>query len=153
MLCENCGKENPNDQIVCDNCGARLTGDPAQQQQSAATPPPLPPLTDTRPSVSPSPSYSQNYNQPQYNYPQMSGNHAPLTTWGFMWTMLVTAIPLVGFVVLIVWAFSDSINRNRRNYARACLCFFLIAIGISIIAVIGAGLIGLLAAGTSGTSR
>lgn len=170
MLCENCGKENPNDQIACDNCGANLTGDPitptpAQPQGPAAVPPPLPsrepqqqasgPVAPQRtvyqspPAPPPMQSYGQPYGQPPYGYQQLPPNFAPLTTWGFMWSMIVTAIPVVGFVVILVWAFSDGINRNRRNYARACLWFFIIAFAISMLVVIGAGIIGSLAAGTA----
>lgn len=95
--------------------------------------------------------YSQPYGQPPYGYQQLPPNFMPLTTWGFMWSLIVTAIPLVGFIVILVWAFSDGINRNRRNYARACLWFLIIAVVVSMLAVIGAGIIGTLAAGTATT--
>ncbi|GEM_PF-964344 len=189
MLCENCGKENQNDQTACDNCGANLTGEPiaptpVQQQGPVAVPPPLPPQTNAAsavpppfpsreqqpqqasrpagarqtpyqtsyqappPAPPPAPPYSQTYGQPHYGYQQLPPNFAPLTTWGFMWTLIVTAIPIVGFFVVLVWAFSDGINRNRRNYARACLWFFVIAFVISMLVLIGAGVIGTIAAGT-----
>lgn len=36
-------------------------------------------------------------------------------------TMIITCIPLVGFVMLFVWGFSDSANPNKKNWARAAL--------------------------------
>ncbi len=36
-------------------------------------------------------------------------------------TMLITFIPMVGFVMLFVWGFSDSANPNKKNWARAAL--------------------------------
>jgi len=36
-------------------------------------------------------------------------------------TFLITFIPMVGFIMLFVWGFSDSENPNKRNWARAAL--------------------------------
>ncbi|MBI1221315.1 MAG: hypothetical protein GC180_01820 [Bacteroidetes bacterium] len=43
-------------------------------------------------------------------------------------TLLITAIPLVGFIMLFVWAFSDGGNPNKANWAKAAL--IMIAIGV-----------------------
>ncbi|MEP1150673.1 MAG: hypothetical protein JXR20_08905 [Balneola sp.] len=36
-------------------------------------------------------------------------------------TLLISVIPLVGFIMLFVWGFSDSANPNKKNWARAAL--------------------------------
>lgn len=36
-------------------------------------------------------------------------------------TLLITLIPMVGFIMLFVWGFSDSANPNKKNWARAAL--------------------------------
>lgn len=36
-------------------------------------------------------------------------------------TMVIMMIPLVNIVMLFVWGFSDSDNRNRSNWAKAQL--------------------------------
>lgn len=36
-------------------------------------------------------------------------------------TYLISAIPIVGFVMLFVWAFSSSENPNKSNWAKAAL--------------------------------
>tara|TARA_R110002124_G_scaffold286776_2_gene468668 strand:+ start:9750 stop:10001 length:252 start_codon:yes stop_codon:yes gene_type:complete len=36
-------------------------------------------------------------------------------------TLLISLIPVVGFVMLFVWGFSDSANPNKKNWARAAL--------------------------------
>jgi uncharacterized membrane protein YqjE len=36
-------------------------------------------------------------------------------------TLIITAVPLVGFVMLFVWGFSDTANLNKKNFARASL--------------------------------
>ena len=58
---------------------------------------------------------------------KMSENKA-MSVGEWMVTMLVTAIPLVGFIMLFVWAFSDGTNPNKKSWARASLVFFAIII-------------------------
>ncbi|MDA9316959.1 dolichyl-diphosphooligosaccharide--protein glycosyltransferase subunit 2 [Polaribacter sp.] len=41
-------------------------------------------------------------------------------------TMIVTAIPLVGFIMLFVWAFSSGTNLSKKNWAKAALIFYAI---------------------------
>jgi hypothetical protein len=45
-------------------------------------------------------------------------------------TYLITAIPIVGFIMLFVWAFGSGTNPNKANWAKASL--ILIAIGVVI---------------------
>ena len=59
----------------------------------------------------------------------------------WMVTMLVTAIPIIGFIMLFVWAFGDGSNPNKKSWARASLMFF--AIGIVLYFVLIVGFIGL----------
>ncbi|QXD01169.1 hypothetical protein [Klebsiella sp. PL-2018] len=42
------------------------------------------------------------------------------------WTMLLTLIPGVNLIFLAYWAFSSSVNQNKRNYARASWIFLLV---------------------------
>lgn len=48
-------------------------------------------------------------------------------------TYLITIIPLVGFVMLFVWAFSSGQNPNKSNWAKASLIFFAIVTVLYII--------------------
>jgi hypothetical protein len=58
---------------------------------------------------------------------------------GWMLMMLVTAIPVVGKIMIIVWAFAGD-NESRKNYFRAILAFFLLFIGLFVLlAVLGNG--------------
>ena len=42
-----------------------------------------------------------------------------------MWMMFVTAIPVIGLVMVLVWAFTGD-NESRKNYYRAILCWVLV---------------------------
>ena len=46
-------------------------------------------------------------------------------------TLLLMLIPLVNLILLIVWAVSDSGNRNRANWAKAYLLVLLVSIVLS----------------------
>ena len=51
-------------------------------------------------------------------------------------TMLLTGIPLVGFIMLLVWAFGGGAKESKKNYARAALIFALVGAVIGIITTI-----------------
>jgi heme/copper-type cytochrome/quinol oxidase subunit 2 len=50
-----------------------------------------------------------------------------LTLKDWMITILITAIPLVGFIMLFVWAFGSNENPNKSNWAKASLIWVAIA--------------------------
>jgi len=53
--------------------------------------------------------------------------------------MLVTAIPVVGQIMIIIWAFAGD-NESRKNYFRAILVFFVLFIGLFVLlAMLGSG--------------
>lgn len=73
------------------------------------------------------------------NYP--SQQTAPVITMGqWIINMLIVCIPLVGFIMLIVWATSSSENPNRSNWAKAQLIFMVIGFVLYLLlaSVIGA---------------
>lgn len=53
------------------------------------------------------------------------GKYKPLSPWAYFGYSLLFSIPLVGFILLIVFSFSDE-NINRRNYARSFWCALII---------------------------
>ena len=48
-------------------------------------------------------------------------------------TLLVTYIPLVGLVMLLVWAFDSNTNLNKKNFAKASLLWMVVGIALAII--------------------
>ena len=77
------------------------------------------------------------------DYPNTIPNeYRPLSAWAYFEYNILFAIPLVGFIMLIVFAF-DSSNINRRNYARSFFCAYLVAIIILIVVLILALFLGI----------
>ncbi len=54
----------------------------------------------------------------------------------FFWMILLLAVPFVNLILLLIWSFSEKININRRNFARAALIWSGIIIAISIVTLI-----------------
>ena len=49
-----------------------------------------------------------------------------------MWMMFVTAIPIVGFIMMIVWCFTGE-NESRKNYFRAIWAWIFVFIGLIVV--------------------
>ena len=68
--------------------------------------------------------------------------YKPLSPWTYFLLNIVYAIPLIGFIVLIVMALGGTDNINKRNYARSFFCSLLVSaililiFGSSILAII-----------------
>ncbi|MGV3533849.1 MAG: hypothetical protein ACO1QR_15885 [Chthoniobacteraceae bacterium] len=60
-----------------------------------------------------------------------------VSIWFWLLAFVVMAIPLVNIVMMFVWAFAGE-NQSRKNYFRALIVIFVLAIGLAIaLAVLG----------------
>lgn len=55
-----------------------------------------------------------------------SPNQQVVSTSEWVWTFLISVIPLVNIIMLFVWAFSSSTNENKANWAKAALIWVAI---------------------------
>jgi len=63
-------------------------------------------------------------------------NYISIGSWMFM--MFITAIPIVGLIMILVWAFTGD-NESRKNYYKAIIMWFLILVVLIVgIALLGA---------------
>ena len=86
-----------------------------------------------QPTPAPQPQQqSNNYTNPQINIPK---EYKPLSAWAYVGYNLLFSLPLVGFIMLIVYSLDNS-NINRRNYARSFFCAMLLAIIITIVLLV-----------------
>ena len=137
MFCNKCASKIPDGSIFCPECGQKLT---VAQPQPAA---PQVPLRRQSP-------YPQTYRQAPQAYPDAAPVYgssgygsdplgAPLSTGSFFWMPVIIAIPIVGFILLLVWAFSKNTNLNRKHYARSVLLWGLIGAALTAAAVLLGG--------------
>ena len=64
-----------------------------------------------------------------------TGMYAPLSPWAYFGLQILFSIPIVGFIFLIVFTFSNA-NINRRNFARSYWCVYIIIAVIALIFLI-----------------
>lgn len=65
---------------------------------------------------------------------QLQGSqHQPMSVGDWLITLIITALPLIGIIMLFVWAFGGDTNPTKANWAKANLILFLIAIVLLII--------------------
>jgi len=56
---------------------------------------------------------------------------------GWMWIMFVIALPCIGLIMMIVWAFAGN-NQTRKNYFRAIFAWFFLLLALMlVIALLG----------------
>jgi hypothetical protein len=51
-----------------------------------------------------------------------------LSTREWVITLLIRIIPVVGFIMLFVWAFGNQENQNKANWAKASLIMIAVAL-------------------------
>ena len=76
--------------------------------------------------------YNSSSTQP-YQNPAAYVDTAPLSLGNYLVMLIVGGIPLVGFIMMLVWGFSSGTNKNRQNYARAVLVLMAIGVVLSIL--------------------
>jgi len=59
---------------------------------------------------------------------QISGSYQPMTIGDWIITFIITYIPLVGFIMLFVWAFGGDTHPSKKTWAQATLIIFAISI-------------------------
>jgi hypothetical protein len=113
--------------------------DPQQAAQIAPQPAPQPAPVRPAPQAAPQqvpvqPMQNQYYQQPVA--PMKPEKAAPLKTWKFIGMFILTGIPLIGFIMILIWSFSNAFNKNTKSFARAILILWIIGLIFSIVAVI-----------------
>ena len=168
MICKNCSAQIPDGSKFCTVCGHKIVVEPfvaPKPQQPPQTEPTqvppqaqhmqTPPQTEHTqvPSQAPYtqiPPQVQQGQVPPYNLNDaqqqtVSKNpalDAPLTVLDFFLMSLLSFVPIIGFIFLLIWAFSGNTNINRKNYARAALIWILVSIGLVILlSIIGGGIL------------
>lgn len=91
--------------------------------------------------------YSDSYNNPYNDPSNMSGDvpydipeeYRPISMWGYVGYLFLFAIPLVGFILTIVYGFGGAgkQNINLQNFARAMFVCWLIILILNVLLFVG----------------
>ncbi len=133
-FCTECGKEIAAGMAFCTECGTKAPADP-DVTVTEATMPTMEAKAETPVHTTPAPA-----NQAQQTYdPPVQTVHAPpapdpknkvVGIGTYFGLMILFAIPIVGLIACIIIAFAPK-NKSLKNYARAMLIWFIIAIVIA----------------------
>lgn len=168
MICKNCSAQIPDGSKFCTVCGHKIVVEPfvaPKPQQPPQTEPTQVPPQAQHMQTPPQTQHTQVPSQAPYTQipPQVQQGHvppynlngtqqqtvskntaldAPLTVLDFFLMSLLSFVPIIGFIFLLIWAFSGNTNINRKNYARAALIWILVSIGLVILlSIIGGGIL------------
>lgn len=53
--------------------------------------------------------------------------YRPISMWGYFGYQILFSIPIIGFILLLVFSFGGTQNKNLKNYARSYFCFMILA--------------------------
>ncbi len=76
------------------------------------------------------PAYAQ---APTEASPGPDSHYGLISTWGYIGIMLLLCIPIIGFILMIVWACGGCRKYQKRNLCRAMLIFMAVSLVISLI--------------------
>ncbi len=75
--------------------------------------------------------------------------YKPLGMWSYFLWQILFAIPIVGFILLIIQALAAK-NKNLKNFARSYFCFLIVVLVILAIAWAAGGLSSIISNITNG---
>jgi hypothetical protein len=126
-FCTECGANVPDGVKFCTECG-KLMGEAAEAAPAYTAPPPqVPPIYAPQPAPGFQSASAYGTDAP----PPKGSKYAVIGTGGYIGTMILFAIPVIGWLVCIITAFAGK-NMNRRNFARAMLILLIIGIIIGV---------------------
>lgn len=106
------------------------TPEPTPEPAPAPTPTPAPAPT----TYASAPKQNQGMNIPIRNY-DPRWDYTPLGAWSYFLYNLLFSIPLVGWIIALVFAVGGTNRINLRNYARSYFCVLLIAVVLAFIII------------------
>src|SRR5690606_7352480 len=81
--------------------------------------------------------------------PVQGGGETPVSVGDWVLSLLLISLPIVGIIMVLVWAFGGGAPPSKANYAEALLIWMLIGLGLVIAVLILIAVIGV-AAGAGG---
>ena len=78
------------------------------------------------------------------NYENIPDRYKPLSPWAYIGYQMLFNIPVVGIILLIIFALGGAKNINLRNFARSYFCIYIIVIVAFLVLLLTGGLVTIL---------
>ena len=65
-------------------------------------------------------------------------DNKPISMWGYFGYQILFALPVVGWILVLFFAFNSS-NVNVRNFARSYFCILIIIVALLLFALVTGG--------------
>lgn len=104
MICKNCGAQNSDEAVFCKKCGAKIENCHANEHNN-----PYSSATERRDD-------------------KIMEQYKPISMWGYFGYEILFSIPIVGLILLLVFSFGGTKNKNLKNFARSYFCFTIVII-------------------------
>ena len=140
--CSKCNAVNNDNNVFCETCGNAFPIENSVPQASefevAAE------NSAPQPQYQPYPNVPPMYAMPpQFNEDMLPDEYKPVSVGKYIGYSFLFSIPFVGFIILLITAFGSSTNKSLKNYARAMLVMYAIAVVLCIVMVVLMGALGL----------
>ena len=112
MYCKRCGTENSEGMSFCRECGAPLQKNTEGMKESRSK-------CDTDFQNAKQEKIPEIRQFENSNMDLIPDEYKPISMWGYFGYELLFSIPLVGFIVLLVFSFGGTQNENLKNFARS----------------------------------
>ncbi len=124
QFCQYCGAGMEPNSTFCQACGK------SQSAQAAPAAPAQQAYTAPQQQYNTTPQYNPNT---AYNAGVQAALDAPLKVGEYIGMFLLMCIPIVRFIMILIWGFGSSSNTNKKNFARAVMILFVIGLALSIV--------------------
>ena len=150
MFCGYCGEELLPNAKFCNSCGRKVTvpgsaPEPEKEPAEVARPKEEEPVREEpawRPvyaqTAQKRTAYEAAQDEPIFREqpePELPAENRPMSPWAYFGFGLLFSIPVVGFILLIVFSFAGG-NVNRKNFARSYWCWLIVILAIVLILMI-----------------
>ena len=75
--------------------------------------------------------------------------YRPISMWGYFGYQILFALPCVGLILLLVFSFGGTKNKNLKNFARSYFCVLIIAV-VLVAIIMAVGGVGFLSSVSNG---
>ena len=134
ITCNKCGASLADDTRFCTECGNKIEA-AAAPAEAAVTEEVTEKVEEVKEPVDQQPVQPQPVVQPVQQAPKTDakpeGKYALISTGGFIGITLLMCIPLLGQLLLIIWALGGCKKKQKTYYARACLILMIISIAFT----------------------